>query len=249
MAKTQSWEVSDDLWEHVQPLVPKAPLRRARKRYQRRPGGGRKPMEDRQIFAGIVYVLRTGCQWKALPKSFGSASAVHKHFQRWRGEGFFLALWRAGLAEYGEMEGIAWEWQSIDGTQGKAPLAQEAVGNNPTDREKGSKRSLLVDGAGVPLSLIVSGANRHDVKLLAITLDSIVVVRPRASRRRRQTRVRTRAMQAVLPRKPCEHGVTHRMYAARGGSSRLPTGSARPPLGGRTHPLVVQPLPQALGAL
>ena len=56
----------------------------------------------------------------------------------------------------------------------------------PTGGKKGSKRSLLVDGAGVPLSLIVSGANRHDVKLLAITLDSIVVVRPKASRRRRQ---------------------------------------------------------------
>ena len=52
--------------------------------------------------------------------------------------------------------------------------------------KKGRQRSLLVDGAGVPLSLIVSGANRHDVKLLAITLDSIVVVRPKASRRRRQ---------------------------------------------------------------
>ena len=40
-------------------------------------GGGGKPLGDRQIFAGIVYVLRTGCQWKALPKSFGSASAIH----------------------------------------------------------------------------------------------------------------------------------------------------------------------------
>ena len=56
----------------------------------------------------------------------------------------------------------------------------------PIGEKKGSKRSLLVDGAGVPLSLIVSGANRHDVKLLAITLDSIVVVRPKTSRRRRQ---------------------------------------------------------------
>ena len=61
----------------------------------------------------------------------------------------------------------------------QAPLAQEAVGNNPARIEKGSKRSLLVDGAGVLPSLIVSGANRHDVKLLAITLDSIVVVRPK----------------------------------------------------------------------
>jgi putative transposase len=43
-----------------------------------------------------------------------------------------------------------------------------------------------VDGAGVPLSLVVSGANRHDVKLLARTLDSIVVRRPKVSRRRPQ---------------------------------------------------------------
>jgi hypothetical protein len=47
-----------------------------------------------------------------------------------------LRLWQTGLAEYDEMEGIAWAWQSIDGTMGKAPLAQEAVGPNPTDRGK-----------------------------------------------------------------------------------------------------------------
>jgi transposase len=94
----------------------------------------------------LVYVLRTGCQWKALPKSFGSASSVHKHFQRWRGQGFFLALWQAGLAEYDEMEGIAWEWQSIDGTQGKAPLAQEAAGNNPADRGKKRQQAQPVGG-------------------------------------------------------------------------------------------------------
>ena len=146
MAKTASWEVSDELWQLVQPLVPKPPPRRARKRYQRRPGGGRKPLKDRQIFAGIVYVLRTGCQWKALPKSFGSASAIHKHFQRWREQGVFLALWRAGLAEYDDLEGIAWEWQSIDGTQGKAPLAQETVGSNPTDRGKKGEQAQSAGG-------------------------------------------------------------------------------------------------------
>lgn len=56
----------------------------------------------------------------------------------------FEALWKAGLAEYDPMEGIAWRWQSIDGAMFKAPLAQEAVGRNPTDRgKKGSKRHLL----------------------------------------------------------------------------------------------------------
>ena len=134
-AKTQSWEISEELWGKVGPLVPGRPVRAARK-----------PLPDRQIFAGIVFVLRTGCQWKALPKSFGSASAIHKHFQRWRAAGFFLALWQAGLAEYDGLAGIAWEWQSIDGTQGKAPLAQEAVGNNPTDR--GKKRDQAQPAGG-----------------------------------------------------------------------------------------------------
>jgi hypothetical protein len=60
--------------------------------------------------------------------------------------GFFVALWRAGLAEYDEMEGIAWSWQSIDGALVKAPLALEAVGRNPTDRGKKRKQATLING-------------------------------------------------------------------------------------------------------
>ena len=136
-------------------------------------------MPPRQIFSAIVYVLRTGCQWKALPREFGSASAIHLHFQRWQQSGFFLRLWQAGLAEYDEMEAIAWNWQSIDGAMHKAPLATECVGPNPTDRRKnGRKRSLLVDGIGVPLSIVGGGANTHDVKLLEATLDQLVVEMP-----------------------------------------------------------------------
>ncbi len=52
--------------------------------------------------------------------------------------------------------------------------------------KKGTKRSLLVDALGAPLSLIVSGANRHDVKLLDLTLDNIVVRRPKPTRRKPQ---------------------------------------------------------------
>ena len=55
-----------------------------------------------------------------------------------------------------------------------------------TGEKKGTKRSLLVDGRGAPLSLIVAGANRHDVKLLAQTLDAIVVPRPKPTKRRPQ---------------------------------------------------------------
>lgn len=94
-------------------------------------------MDPRQVFEAIVYVLRTGIQWKALPEEkFGSASSVHKYFLEWKRQGLFVKLWRKGLAEYDGLEGIAWAWQSIDGSMVKAPLALEAVGPNPTDRGK-----------------------------------------------------------------------------------------------------------------
>lgn len=106
----------------------------------------------------IVFVLRTGCQWKALPKErFGSASAVHKRFLEWEAAGFFEDLWKSGLAEYDEMEGIAWRWQSIDGAMMKAPLAQEAVGPNPTDR--GKKRQQAPPSGGRSWRPLV--ARRH----------------------------------------------------------------------------------------
>jgi len=58
----------------------------------------------------------------------------------------------------------------------KAPLVQEEVGRNPTDRKKkGTKRHLLVDGRGVPLSLVVTGANRHDVTQLELVLEEVVI--------------------------------------------------------------------------
>ncbi len=140
MAKTKSWEVSDEFWKRVEPLVP--PRERPDgKSYVRKAGGGRKPKDARLVFEGIVYVLRTGCQWKALPKHFGSVSAIHTRFLQWEKVGFFENLWKAGLAEYDDLQGIAWRWQSIDGAMMKAPLAQESVGPNPTDRGKKWKQA------------------------------------------------------------------------------------------------------------
>ncbi len=81
-----------------------------------------------------------------------------------------------------DASGKRFEWQSIDGSMVKAPLTLECVGRNPTDRGKmGTKRSVLTDENGLPLAVILSGANTHGVKLLGDTLDSLVIVRPEAS--------------------------------------------------------------------
>jgi len=79
-------------------------------------------MDDRQAMTAIFYVLRTGCQWKALPRSLGAASTVHDRFQEWLEAGVFERLWQAGLSEYDEKVGIDWEWQAMDGAMTKAPL-------------------------------------------------------------------------------------------------------------------------------
>ena len=139
MARVQTWEISDEFWRLVEPLIPTS-ARTAEKTYRRKPGGGRKrKYSDRLYFAAIVYVLRTGIIWNALPREkfegLGSA-AVHRKFQHWAMAGVFVALWRRGLAEYDELEGIAWLWESADGTNIEAPLARESVGPNPTDRGK-----------------------------------------------------------------------------------------------------------------
>jgi len=138
MSRTRPWEVSDKLWEAVKPLIPTKPKRDPNKGYKRASGAGRPPADPRKVFEAILRVLRTGCQWNSITKKRDEvgSSTVHRCFQNWTKEGVFLELWRKGLCEYDELEGIAWEWQSIDATQLKAPLAQEAVGPNPTDRGK-----------------------------------------------------------------------------------------------------------------
>ncbi|MHB1287433.1 MAG: IS5 family transposase [Leptospirales bacterium] len=180
MAKIQPSEVSDAFWERVEPLIP-AKKRNPGQEYKRKPGAGRKSIDPRRVFEGIVYVLRTGIQWKALPKErFGSPSAIHRYFREWEQAGVFLALWKRGLAEYDDMEGIAWEWQSIDGDMVKAPLALKPVGNNPTDR-RGKREQTAPPGGRLwrpALALVVTGANRHDVSQIEAVLDGKMVTPP-----------------------------------------------------------------------
>jgi putative transposase len=76
-----------------------------------------------------------------------------------------------------ERSGISWKWQAMDSKHSGAPLGGEKTGKNPTDRGKsGAKINLLVDGRGAPISVVLSGANRHD-KVSAIELICSVVTK------------------------------------------------------------------------
>jgi transposase len=114
--------IPEVLWERIECLLPK---------YRRSPRGGRPRLELRKVVTGILYVLRTGCQWKAMPREFGSGSAIHEYFQEWVGLGIFAKLWKLALEEYDELQGIDWEWQSLDGALTKAPLGGEKNRKKP----------------------------------------------------------------------------------------------------------------------
>jgi transposase len=172
----QGWRISDDLWEQIEPLLPPG---------KPHPLGCHNPrVDNRRAMEAILFVLRTGCQWQALNATgLCSSSAAHRRFQEWCAAGVFAKLWASGLREYDARKGIEWSWQAMDGTMTTAPLGGAKSGPNPTDRAKGGvKRSLLCEGQGVPIGLAVEGANRHDMKLVAPTLESIPVKRPEPTR-------------------------------------------------------------------
>jgi len=116
MSARNLYLVSDELWAKIQPLLPKHVN-------THRFGGGRPRTDDRKCMNGILFVLRTGCQWNALNATgICASSTAHDRFQEWVAAGVFEKLWAAGLQEYDELKGLDWSWQSMDGAMTKAPL-------------------------------------------------------------------------------------------------------------------------------
>ena len=156
-----STDISDELWEYVAPKVAF---------YVRTRGGGLPQTPLRNMFNGILYGHKTGCQWGLLPKAFGPKSSVHAFYQALNKRGTMEDILTHIAKEYDKKDGYDYEWQSMDGTLVQAParipmVAEEGFGKNPTDRgRKGTKIHPQCDANGIPISVVVTGANVHDSK-------------------------------------------------------------------------------------
>ena len=113
------WRIPDDLWEELRPLLPPEKPRGSK---------GRPVVPYRRVLDGILYVLRTGCQWKAVPREFGSGSTCHRRFQEWVTQGVFEQCWVKLLERYDALQGIRWRWQALDSVTVKAPLGGRLLG-------------------------------------------------------------------------------------------------------------------------
>jgi putative transposase len=167
------WELSDDLWALIEPILlddaPPTP----------RSHGGRPRIDWRAAIDGIIFRLRSGCQWNKLPERFGSDRSIHRWFQRWSRDGVFEKIWAVLVEACDELGAVDWKWQAADGMLGKSRFGGEETGPNPTDRAKpGTKKSLRVEGDGGPLGAVIAGANVLDFQLLDETICAAVVDRP-----------------------------------------------------------------------
>ena len=129
-------QIPNALWERIDLLLPV---------YKASPKGGRPRLKMRNVVGGILYVLRTGCQWKAMPKQFGSGSAIHAYFQEWVELGVFEELWKVALTEYDELKGIDWKWQSMDGAMTKSPLGGEKNREKPDRSWQAWRQAIDLD--------------------------------------------------------------------------------------------------------
>lgn len=164
------WEIPDAMWEMIEPILSERyPVAKT----------GRPRACLRLVLDGIIYRMRSGVQWNRLPRQFGADSTVHSWFQRFGEDGVMEQIWAVLARECDELGAVSWEWQAADGVMGKSRFSGDARGKNPTDRAKmGTKKSVLVEQHGGPLGVVIDGANVHDTKLLARTIDAVVIDRP-----------------------------------------------------------------------
>src|SRR5258707_1240781 len=84
------WEIPDELWRRIEPIL---------KQFWPRKATGRKVPDWRKMLNGIIFRMRSGCQWEKLPERYGPKSTVHDWFQRWVQGGIFEKIWAVLVAE------------------------------------------------------------------------------------------------------------------------------------------------------
>jgi putative transposase len=153
--KLYDTDLSDAAWAIIEPLLPPA-----------RPGGRPRTTCLRSVLDAIFYLLRTGCQWRYLPKDFPPKSTVWRYFDAWRRDGTLDTIHdrlrkkvRAAEKPYHPRTTASVDSQSVDATSGG-----EQRGRDNAQNVDGRKRHLVVDSMGLLLAVLVTAASVDDAQ-------------------------------------------------------------------------------------
>src|SRR3954468_7255959 len=151
-------DVSDEQWGLIGPRLPEPP------------GGGRPRETDlRDVVDAVLYILRTGCQWRYLPKDFPPKSTVWRYFDQWRHDGtldtihdLFRKKVRTAEKPYHPRTTASVDSPSVDTTSGG-----EQRGRDNAKNVDGRKRHIVVDSLGLLLAVLVTAADVDDATAAA----------------------------------------------------------------------------------
>jgi transposase len=150
-------DLTDAQWALIEPLLPVSSRGRPR------------VTKLRRVVDAILYVLRTGCQWRYLPADFPPKSTVWRYFDRWRTDGTLDRIHdrlrrrvRADEKPYSPRTTASVDSQSVDTTSGG-----DARGRDNAKNVDGRKRHIVVDSLGLLLAVLVTGADVDDAKAAA----------------------------------------------------------------------------------
>jgi putative transposase len=147
-------DVTDEQWPLIEPHLPVYP------------GGRPRKTNLRDVVDAIFYVLRTGCQWRYLPKDFPPKSTVWRYFNEWRHNGTLNRIHdalrrqvRATEKPYSPRTTASVDSQSVDTTSGG-----EQRGRDNHKNVDGRKRHIIVDSMGLLLAVLVTAASVDDAQ-------------------------------------------------------------------------------------
>src|SRR6476469_5202286 len=159
--RTQSYpsDITDEQWALIEPHLPVYP------------GGRPRTTDLRDVVDAIFYLLRTGCQWRYLPKDFPPKSTVWRYFDEWRHNGTLDEIHdalrrkvRTQEKPYAPRTTASVDSQSVDTTGGG-----EQRGRDNAKNVNGRKRHIIVDSLGLLLAVLVTAADVDDAQA-AVTL-------------------------------------------------------------------------------
>src|SRR5258706_1437345 len=152
--RTQSYpsDVTDEQWALIEPHIPVYP------------GGRPRKTNLRDVANAVFYLLRTGCQWRYLPKDFPPKSTVWRYFDEWRHNGTLDTIHdllrnkvRTAEKPYEPRTTASVDSQSVDTTSGG-----EQRGRDNAKNVDGRKRHIVVDSMGLLLAVLVTAASVDD---------------------------------------------------------------------------------------
>jgi putative transposase len=151
-------DLTDEQWALIEPHIPAAP-----------PGGRPRKTDMRDVVDAILYILRTGCQWRYLPGDLPPKSTVWRYFDGWRRDGTLDAIHdrlrrkvRAAEKPYHPRTTASVDSQSVDTTSGG-----EQRGRDNAKNVDGRKRHIVVDSMGLLLAVLVTAADVDDATAAA----------------------------------------------------------------------------------